>query len=96
MGRMENGNFPEKYQDLACSVKWTTASYKMVWNSFNGRQCCWINCIAHYLGKQYYACSQSEFESLIVTEEYQSMQNFLDEGSVQIIGDIIVIKLSDV
>lgn len=95
VGSMENGNFPEKYQDLAYSVKWTTASYKTVWNSFNGRQYCWINYIAHYLGKQYYACSQSEFEGLIVTEEYQSMQNFPDEGSVKVIGDIIVIKLSD-
>ena len=95
VGTMENGNFPEIYPELSYSVQWTTASYKTVWNSFGGRQNCWIKYMAHYLGKRYNSCSQSDYDRIIQSEEYSTMQNFPDEHSVAVVDDIIVVKLSD-
>ena len=96
VGNMEDGNFPEVYPDLSYSTQWTTASYKTIWNSYVGQQCCWIAYLSHYLGKNYNICPQADFESIRNTEEYATMQNFPDERSVIVVGDIIVVKLGDV
>ena len=95
IGTMEDGNYPEIYEALRSSVQWTTAYHKTIWTTFDGTQSCWVNYISHYLGQTYSMCSYEEYNKILQSAEYSSMQNFPDENSVTIIDDIIVVKLSN-
>lgn len=95
VGTMEDGNYPEIYEALRSSVQWTTAYHKTIWTTFDGTQSCWANYMSHYLGKTYSICSYEEYNKVLQSAEYSSMQNFPDENSVIVIDDIIVVKLSN-
>lgn len=96
IGNMEDGNYPEVYEDLRSSVHWTIAYYKTVWETVDGTQNCWTKYLSHYLGKKYQMCSQAEYDVITKSKGYTNMQNFPDQGSVTVVGNIIVIKLSDI
>ncbi|MCD8179531.1 MAG: hypothetical protein LUE98_19895 [Tannerellaceae bacterium] len=94
VGNMEDGNYPELYSSLRSSQKWLTPYGKTVWTTYSGTQNSWKGYIQQFMGKTYNFCSESEYDS-ISTELIESMNNYPDEGSVEIIDDIILIKLSD-
>lgn len=95
-GNMEAGNYPELYDDLANLISWTTASYGMVWDDFNGIQNCWKNYIAQYYGVEYSSCNLEEYSEIIKSREFQEASIFPKEESIYIYKEsIIVIKLSE-
>lgn len=96
IGMMENGNYPEIYDGLRYSTHWTSANHKTIWRDFNGAQQGWVHYISHYLGKEYSVCSGEEYQRILQSKEYAEMVNFPDTGSVCVVDDIVVIKLSDV
>ncbi len=96
VGNAESGNYPNKYEVLKSSVKWTTYSYGVIWADPAGTQACWTNNMNNYLGTNYKECSMEDYTKIIESDECKTMTNFPYEGSVRKINDIIVIKLSDI
>jgi hypothetical protein len=95
IGTMENGNYPEQYPELKESLHWLTASYGTIWTDYNGTQGCWQHFISNYGGADYCVCSIDEYKNIVETQEYKDMTTFPKEGSVGIINDVIVVKLSE-
>ncbi len=94
-GTMETGNYPDRYEGLHERVSWTVASYGMIWKDFSSAQNIWNQIFVQYLGSGFKKCSMDEYESIKETEEFKSMSDFPNEGSIKKIGDIIVVRLSD-
>lgn len=96
VGNINTGNYPEIYNELAEVVSWTTASYGMVWEDYNGSQNCWRNFISQYCGVQYISCSEEDYYEIIETEEFEKAPLFPCDGSVYMHDNrIVVVKLSD-
>lgn len=95
IGDMESGNYQENYPNLAESQHWVTAGYKTIWKDFDGTQVCWHHFIQQYMGKYYEICAREQYNDIIETPEYLNMSIFPEEGSVILMGDTIVIKLSE-
>lgn len=94
-GDAEKGNYPRSYQQMYDVVQGTVATHGFFWDSVNGRQNCWIEFLRNYLGVSYSVCSSKEVNMLMSSEEYIVMPIFPEAGSVQMIGDYAVVKLSD-
>lgn len=94
-GTAERGNFPRSYPELYYVVKGTAVEYGFFWDSFNGRQGCWNEFLRQYIGVEYRVCGQEELQSIFASEEYAGMPVFPEEGSVRMIGDCAVVKLSE-
>ncbi len=95
IGQMEKGNYPETQEIFANSVSWTTASYRMIWEDYGSVQNGWNMIFYNYLGSRYQMCYDEDLEKVKESEEYGSMTNFPEEGSVKKIGDVIVVRLSE-
>lgn len=93
-GRSEDGNYPRSYQGWYDVVAGTVAEYGLFWDSSDGRQACWRGFLNSYLGVSYSLCSNEEAEDIISSDEYVQMPIFPEEGSVKMIGDCAVVKLS--
>lgn len=102
VGKVENGNYPELYWGLKESVHWTTASYGMIWDTFMGTQSCWLQYLKQYTGRQYTGCNSQEYEDIINSDKFKTMNNYPDDNSVGIFENedgmrtILVIKLGDI
>ena len=94
-GRAENGNYPRSYQEMYYVLKGSAAEYGYFWDTANGRQNCWNNFLRQYLGVEYSTCSMEELTSVMESGEYSNMGLFPEDGSVRMIGDCAVVKLSD-
>lgn len=95
IGKMEDGNFPELYPELRESVHWTTAFHGTIWNNPGAWQKGWIRYMKQFLGVQYQSVSTEEIDIIIASEKYREMAIFPEQGSVQRIGDVVVVKLSE-
>lgn len=102
VGKVENGNYPELYPELKESLHWTTASCGMIWDTFSGRQSCWRQYLKQYTGRQYDGCNSKEYDDIINSAEFKTMNNYPDENSVAVFENeektrtILVIKLGDI
>lgn len=102
IGQVENGNYPELYYGLKDSLHWTTVSYGMIWDTFMGRQEGWLQYLKQYTGRQYMGCDSKEYEDIISSVQFKTMNNYPDENSVAVFENedetrtILVIKLGDV
>ena len=94
-GRAELGNYPRSYPEMYSVVSGTAVEYGYFWNSINGRQACWNNFLKQYLGVDYGVCNLEEIYVVTESEEYKNMPLFPLEGSVQMMNDIVIVKLSD-
>lgn len=95
-GTAEQGNYPRSYPEMYDVVKGTAVEYGFFWNTMDGRQYCWNEFLRQYLGVEYGICSQEEMEMVFNSEEYAEMPIFPQSGSVEMIGDCAVVKLSEV
>jgi hypothetical protein len=93
-GRAEDGNYPRLYPELYYVIKGTTAEHGYFWDSMNGRENCWIQFLAQYMGVKFEACNNDTILNIIDLPEYAEMPIFPTEGSVEIIQNVIVVKLS--
>ena len=76
-------------------VSGTAVEYGYFWDSINGRQACWNNFLKQYLGVDFGVCNLEEIYVVTESEEYKNMPLFPLEGSVQMMNDIVIVKLSD-
>lgn len=51
--------------------------------------------ISQFIGKKYQICDIETTRGLKETKDVKEMGNFPEENSIKIIGDTIVVKLSD-
>ena len=93
-GEAENGNYPRSYQDWYGVVKGTVAEYGGFWDNADGRQSSWIGFFNNYLGLSYSRCSVEDITAVTSSEEYKKMPIFPEQGSVIMIDDCAVVKLS--
>lgn len=59
-----------------------------------GNQESWKKLIYEYIGANLNIVNQSDYPEIIESEEYKNMKNYPEEGSIKIIDNIIVIKIS--
>lgn len=71
------------------------AKYGLVWSSLDGMIYCWKNVLYTYIGRDYEFCTVSEYERILATEEYNNMPRYPQDGSVYVLGDVLVVKLAD-
>lgn len=95
-GSMEDGNFPSLYEWPTDAIKGSSASYGFMWDTYTGNENCWVEFMKQYKGIRFTACDQTEYESLLSDKEYQDMPLFPADGSVKVIGETVVVKMSDV
>lgn len=93
-GDAEKGNYHRNYQDWYAVVDGTVAEHGLFWNSIEGRQACWMGFLSSYLGVTYHSCDTEEVKEIMASEEYEAMSVFPEQGSVRMIGDCAVVKLS--
>ena len=48
-----------------------------------------------YLGVKIKICSKDEYDSIVKSDEFKNMPIYPNNGSIKIINNIIVIKISD-
>ena len=95
IGNMEEGNYPEQYPELRESVKWTSAYHKTIWPGFFAAQSCWAAYFRDFCGKTYNFVGREDYEKIQDMNILESMADFPDEGSMMVLDDMIIIRLSD-
>lgn len=65
------------------------------WDGGNMNYQCWKRIFMYKLGLNMNWCEYGELESIAHTEEFAAMANYPYEGSISIINDVLVIKISD-
>lgn len=96
IGQAEKGNYPELYPELLNRLHWVTASQGTVWKDFLGTQECWRMYIRQYTGKHYKICSNEEYEEIIQSDFFKTMNSYPDDNSVAVYNEsVVVIKLSE-
>lgn len=93
-GRAEYGNYPRSYPEMYDVVKGTAVNYGFFWDTVDGNQICWNQFFRQYLCVEYSRASQDELISIFASTEYNQMPVFPHNGSVAVINDITVVKLS--
>ena len=93
-GREQDGNYPCDYEELMSIVQGTLAVKGMAWEGWL-QNVCYSNIFRYYMGIYYTYPRSDEYEHIMLTEEYQKMGIFPDENAVRMVGDTVVIKLSD-
>ena len=91
VGQMENGNYPDCYPNLNESIKWTTPSYGTIWSDFTGSNACWNMYINEIIGTNL----SIHWNNTIDEKEIEDMTYFPSKGSIKLINNTVVIKLSD-
>lgn len=91
------GKLPEiDYHNALIDVVYgTTAEHKMIWDSYSGSQQSWMYFLRHITGKGYETVSEEECQEIIATDAFRQMPVFPVDGSVKVIGDTVVVKLSN-
>lgn len=79
--------YPEIYE----SIRWTTYSHGMVWNTFDGTQGCWRVYIKEFLGRNFESCTVEEYEEIVNSDLYKETKAYPQDG-IGIIDDVIFIK----
>lgn len=64
------------------------------WNNYNGTLQNY-NYFEKYLGIKIKICSREEYKKIIETQEFKEMPTYPQKGSVQIINNVVVIKVSE-
>lgn len=56
----------------------------------------WNGVISNFLGVNINYCGDSEYQKIISTEQIALMPEFPQEGSICVMGDVVVVKVSDI
>lgn len=72
------------------------ARWGLTWNTYDGNANTWHEYYRRFLGIDYNMCSPEQFEQLAALEEFEQMPVFPAAGSVRMIDDVMVVKLSEI
>ena len=62
----------------------------------NNRRSWYYGMLLHYLGLELNWCDDGDYEEIRSSGELEGMPNFPEKGSIKVIDDILVVKVSDV
>jgi|GEM_PF-2353549 len=71
------------------------ALWGLVWGDYNGSVYTWSEVYRQYLGITYVICPTELFKEIVETDEFARMPYFPEEGSIQMIRNVLVVKFSD-
>lgn len=92
VGSPEEGNYPCNYSELLDIVKGTLAVKGMSWKDW--LQCvCYLNIWKYYQGICYTIPTSSEYSRIVKSQTFLDMDIFPNGNSIEMIDDIVVIKL---
>ena len=94
IGDFHAGNFPDAYPELREIVKGTAAVYGCFWADASGSENCWINYLKQFKGVCFTPCNNDEIRIIETSDRFEKMTIFPSDGSVVLIDDIVVVKLS--
>lgn len=94
-GRMERGNYPDINTSMIEVTKGSVARYGLFWEEIWDKQNCWTEFLRQYLGIYYLPCERDVASIIIDSEDFNNMPIFPENGSVKIINDVMVVKLSE-
>lgn len=95
IGDHEDGNYPNAFPELRESVQWTTAMYGNFWEGYTSHFHGMSGYFRDYFGVDYKLVETEQALKIREMQEYKAIPLFPAEKSVQKIGDVIVVKLSD-
>lgn len=95
VGDPDAGNYSDKYSNLRESVHWLVASYGATWPNLGGEQYSFQNLCQDYIGFYYECPDVQTCTAICETSTYASMPCYPENGSVQLIDGVIVVKFSD-
>lgn len=93
-GRPMDGNYPNPSRLLYEANPYAT--WGLVWETYNGNLHTWEQVFRQYIGTTYRNCTVEEYAAIAATEAFDRMTLYPDAGSIQMIDDVLVVKISDV
>lgn len=95
-GIPEDGNFSLKSLELLSNNTNEYATWGDIWPTHGNSIWGWNQLIMQYTGVNITVCTIDEVKEIVQTTTYKQMPNYPSKGSVNLINNIIVIKISDV
>lgn len=95
VGRPQSGNYPFADDTYKTITKGMISDYSLTFGRADQVSNSWIMLFKYYCGVNYEAVTDEEREQILASEELQEMGIYPAESSVQRIGDIAVIRLSE-
>lgn len=89
-----NYNFAQQMKTLDDHVDGYTR-WGDIWGVFDNSLVGWCQVFAQYTGVFLNMCTVQEAAEIVETQEFKEMPNYPEDGSIQVINDIIVVKVSD-
>lgn len=68
----------------------------LTWSTPDGSYNCWKQIFRRCLGVEVNWCTEEQFRSVVMSEQFKNMPNYPSNGSVSEIDNIIVVKISDI
>ena len=68
----------------------------LTWSTPDGSYNCWKQIFRRCLGVEVNWCTEEQFRSIVMSEQFENMPNYPSNGSVSEIDNIIVVKISDI
>lgn len=92
-GHPQEGNYPNPSHLLYKANPYAT--WGAVWKGYDGNIHTWEQVFRQQLGVTYEGCTVEEYATISTGEAFDLMPLYPQEGSIQMIGDVLVIKISD-
>lgn len=93
-GKAEKGNYPRVNSYLYEVTDGSVANYGLFWENPWDQQLCWAAFFEQYFDVHFEICEESWMQGVMASEYYENMNIFPENGAVQIIEDVVVVKLS--
>ncbi len=95
VGYPEKGYYDDRYAHLRDSVHWIVQSYGVIWPDFEGRQVSYERLCEDYAGFHYQVVGADKVKDLLSDPVIDRMPCYPEEGSIQQVGGVLVVKLSE-
>lgn len=95
VGRPQSGNYPFVDDTYKTITKGMISDYSLTFGRADQVSNSWIMLFRYYCGVNYEAVTDEEREEILASEELQEMEIYPAGSSVQRIGEIAVIRLSE-
>lgn len=93
VGHPQEGNYPNPsplFWKANVYAQWGT-----VWKTYDGNIQTWRQVFRQYLGVTYETCAPEQYMAISASQDYRDMPLYPLDGSIQMIDDVLVVKVSD-
>ena len=95
-GIPEDGNYSLKSLELLNKNVNEYTKWGDIWPAYGNSIIGWNQLIMQYTGIEITNCTIDEVKKIVQTDAYKQMPNYPSKGSILLINDIIVVKISDI